>query len=68
MGPGRITTDDLKHRMDAHEPFTLLDARAPDAWNTSDVQLPGAIRVPPDAVEQHLSEIPRSRPIVTYCT
>jgi len=28
----------------------------------------GAIRVPIDAFEEHLSEIPKDKPIVTYCT
>jgi rhodanese-related sulfurtransferase len=64
----RITPDDLKRRLDAHEPVAILDARAADAWHESDVQIPGAMRVPPDDVGQRLSEIPRDRLVVTYCT
>jgi rhodanese-related sulfurtransferase len=64
----RITPDDLKRRMDAHQPIAILDTRAEDAWNESDVQIPGAMRVPPDAVARHLPEIPRDRLAVTYCT
>jgi rhodanese-related sulfurtransferase len=64
----RITPDDLKRRLDAHEPIAILDTRAEDAWRASDVQIPSAMRVPPDDVRQHLSEIPRDRPVVTYCT
>lgn len=68
MELSRITKEDLKRRMDAHEPIAILDTRAVDAWSKSDVQIPGAIRVPPDGVELHLSEIPRDRLVVTYCT
>jgi hydroxyacylglutathione hydrolase len=64
----RITKEDLKRRMDAHEPLTVLDTRAPESWDESDVKLPGAIRVPPDDVERHLAEIPRDHMVVTYCT
>ena len=38
----RITKDDLKRRLDAHERLTLVDVRAQNAWNASDVQLPDA--------------------------
>ena len=64
----RITPEDLKRRMDAHEPIAVLDTRAEDAWNTSDAQIPGSVRLPPDDVDQHLSEIPRDRLVVTYCS
>jgi rhodanese-related sulfurtransferase len=68
MNIKRITVEELKRRMDAHEALTVLDARAPDAWERSDVQIPGSIRVPPDKVDEHLSEIPRDRLVVPYCT
>jgi rhodanese-related sulfurtransferase len=64
----RITVDQLKRRVDAHEDFTFLDSRNPVAWGNSDKKLPGAIRVPLDQFEQHLSNIPKDKPIVTYCT
>jgi rhodanese-related sulfurtransferase len=64
----RITVDELKQRMDAGEEFTLIDVRNPQAWAQSGSKMPGAIRVPIDEVEEHLSEIPKGKPIVTYCT
>jgi hypothetical protein len=67
-GPARITKEDLKRRMDAHEPIAVLDTRSEGAWSKSDLQIPGAIRVPPDDVARHLSEIPRDRIVVPYCT
>jgi rhodanese-related sulfurtransferase len=64
----RITVDELKRRMEAGEDFTLIDVRNPQAWAESDTMLPEAIRVPPDKLEEHLSRIPKNRPVVAYCT
>ena len=64
----RITPDDLKRRMDAGEDFTVIDVRNPQAWAESDNVIPEAIRVPVDDYERYLSQIPKNRPVVTYCT
>ena len=64
----RITPKELKKRMDAGEDFTLIDVRNPAAWAESDSMLPGAIRVPLDEWERNLNRVPKSRPVVTYCT
>ncbi|MCU1296513.1 MAG: sulfurtransferase [Acidobacteriaceae bacterium] len=64
----RITVDELRKRMEAGEDFTIIDARNPQAWQQSTEKLPGAIRVPVDALDQNLSRIPKDKPIVTYCT
>ena len=63
-----ITIAELKKRMEAGEDFAIVDTRNPQAWAQSDVMLPEAIRVPVDGFEQHLAQIPRNKPIVTYCT
>jgi hypothetical protein len=68
MEPTRVTVDEVRERMNRGEPFAFVDTRNPKAWGESDVKLPGAIRVPADEVEQHLSEIPKDRVVVTYCT
>lgn len=68
MEPTRVTVDEVRERMGRGEPFAFLDTRNPKAWGESDVKLPGAIRIPADEVEQHLSEIPKDRVVVTYCT
>jgi len=68
MEPTRVTVDEVKQRLDRGEQFTFLDTRNPTAWAEADTKLPGAIRVPADEVEQHLDEIPRNRPVITYCT
>jgi rhodanese-related sulfurtransferase len=64
----RITPDDLKRRIDAHERITIIDTRAPEAWNRSQVQLPGAVRLAPYEGESHVSDFPRDQLVVTYCT
>jgi len=64
----RISIDELRARMTAGEDFVFIDTRNPQAWAESDVKIPGALRITPDQVEQHLSELPKDKPIVTYCT
>jgi rhodanese-related sulfurtransferase len=44
----RISPRELKSRMDASEPATILDVRNPKAWDSSDVKIQGAVRVSPD--------------------
>lgn len=68
MEATRITVDELRERMNRGEPFTILDNRNPNAWSEAETKLPGALRVPADEVEKHISDIPRDRAIVTYCT
>jgi rhodanese-related sulfurtransferase len=65
---GRVSADDVKARLARGEPIVFVDSRNPTAWGESDVKIPGAIRVEADRVRDHLSEIPRGRPIVAYCT
>lgn len=64
----RISVDELHRRMEAGEDFVLIDTRNPQAWAQSDVKLPEALRLPVAEAEQHLSQIPKGTPIVTYCT
>jgi rhodanese-related sulfurtransferase len=64
----RITVDELRKRMEAGEDFTIIDTRNPQAWAQSNEKLPGAMRVPVDALDQNLSRIPKDKPVVAYCT
>src|SRR3954465_4998927 len=68
MEATRVTTEEVKERMERGEQFTFVDTRNPQAWGEAETKLPGAIRVPADEVEQHLDEIPRDRAVITYCT
>jgi rhodanese-related sulfurtransferase len=68
MEATRVTVDEIKERMDRGEQFAFVDTRNPKAWAEAETKLPDAIRVPADEVEQNLSEIPRDRTVITYCT
>jgi len=68
MEPQRISVDEVKHRLDTGEAVVFLDARADEAWRKAEMQIPKSRRVPPDAVEAHLDDIPRRGLIVPYCT
>ena len=48
--PQRVTAAELKRRLDGGAPIAILDTRSFHAWDKSDVQLPGSIRVPPDEI------------------
>ena len=68
MNVERITVGDLQRLMDRGENIFFVDTRNPKAWAEAETKLPQAIRVPADAVEEHFSDIPRDRLVVTYCT
>ncbi len=68
MSVPRITADELRKRMEAGEDFTIVDVRKPEVWAESDTMISEAIRVPLDKLEQNLARIPKSRPVVAYCT
>lgn len=68
MEPTRVTVREITERMKRNESFTFIDARRPDAWEDAEAKLPEAIRVPADEAGQHLSQIPKDRVVITYCT
>jgi len=68
MEATRVTIDEVKERMDRGEQFAFVDTRNPQAWADAKTKFPGAIRVPADEVEKHVSEIPRDRTVITYCS
>ena len=68
MEATKVSAHEVKARMDRGDPLVFIDTRNAKAWDESTMKIPGAIRVPADDVERHLPEIPRDRPVVTYCT
>jgi rhodanese-related sulfurtransferase len=68
MEPPRITKEEVKRRLDAGERIVFLDTRSAEAWSKAELQIPQSRRIPPDAVDQHLDEVPHNGLIVTYCT
>jgi rhodanese-related sulfurtransferase len=60
----RITKEQLKERLDRGERPTILDVRLKYAYEHSTVKLPGAIRVPPYAMDS--VAIPTGNDVVAY--
>lgn len=68
MRPTPISAADAKQMLDRGERVTFVDARNPVAWGEATDKLPNAIRIPIDAVDDHLDELPPDGTLVTYCT
>ncbi len=68
MRPTPISAADAKQMLDRGERVTFVDARNPMAWGEATHKLPNAIRIPVDAVNDHISELPADGTLVTYCT
>lgn len=64
----RIAKEELKERMDKSEEIVILDVRATDSYNGSNVKIKGSRRKDPLAVERWHKEVPKDKLIVTYCT
>jgi membrane protein DedA with SNARE-associated domain len=64
----RITPEELKKKLDAGEPLTIIDLRHPLDVLPYPQTLPGALRIAPEELPTRQAEIPRDRGIVLYCT
>jgi membrane protein DedA with SNARE-associated domain len=64
----RITIHELKERMDAGEDFTIVDIRANLRLEPDGGTIPGALRIPPAEIDQHLHLLDQQKWIVMYCT
>ena len=63
----RIAKEDLKQRLESPDPASLpviLDVRLRYPYEHSGLRLPGAVRMPHDALD--LSRIPRGREVIAY--
>jgi 3-mercaptopyruvate sulfurtransferase SseA len=64
----RITVDELKERLAKNASVFIIDSRSQGSYDGSEIKIKGAVRIPADEIESRLSEIPRDREIVVYCT
>ncbi len=64
----RVTPQEVKAEQDRGERVVLVDVRQPGAYESSPYEIPGAIRISPDQVEQRYGSLPRDTRIVTFCT
>jgi rhodanese-related sulfurtransferase len=68
----RISAEELKTKLAAKRPLTIIDVRASSAYVYSDKKIKGAIRVKLRRLKSRLSlpplrDIPRDREVITYC-
>jgi predicted sulfurtransferase len=61
----RIDAAEAKKLVDKGE-AVLIDVRARAAWDMGHVQ--GALHMPGDEIAARLSELPKNKLIITYCT
>jgi len=64
----RITPEELRERMDSGEQFIIVDIRQNLRFDPKSGFIPGAIRIPPGDIDQHLPRLAKDRWIVMYCT
>ncbi|MGA6827533.1 rhodanese-like domain-containing protein [Nitrospira sp. NS4] len=64
----KISVEELKQRMDAGHPITIVDVRHPFALELDPERIPGALHFTLEEIEHRHHEIPRDREIVLYCS
>ena len=65
----RISVEHVKAALDRGEPVTFVDSRSAAAYASASQQLPGSVRIPPDAdVARFVDRLPRDARIIAYCT
>lgn len=64
----KISVDELKQRMDAGHPITVVDVRHPLALALDPEAISGTLNVSMEDIEHRHHEIPRDREIILYCT
>jgi rhodanese-related sulfurtransferase len=66
-GGVRIEIAEAKAKLESGE-AVALDLVQPQAWDQIDGAVTGAVRIPPQEIEQRFEELPRDLDIVAYCT
>ena len=60
-----ISVEELKRKLDAHEPFELIDVREPHEYEIARIE--GAKLIPLSELPTRFDELPRDREIVVHC-
>jgi rhodanese-related sulfurtransferase len=66
-GPKRVSPEEAWALIEDGRAPVFLDTRNPKHWGPSDVQIPGSLRIWRVELEERIDEVPRGRPVVTYC-
>jgi sulfur-carrier protein adenylyltransferase/sulfurtransferase len=64
-GIATVSAHELKRKMDAREPFELIDVR--EAFEYEIARIDGAKLIPLGEIAERADELPRERPIVVHC-
>ncbi|HEV2227717.1 MAG TPA: DedA family protein/thiosulfate sulfurtransferase GlpE [Steroidobacteraceae bacterium] len=64
----RISVAELRRQMDEGAAPVIVDVRSPTAQTLERRRIPGAVHVPVQDAARHLSELPRDREIILYCS
>ena len=66
-GPKRISPEEAWELIEAGRRPVFIDTRNARHWAQSDEQIPGSLRIWREELEERVGEVPRGRPLVTYC-
>lgn len=66
IGP-RIGVAEAKALVDSGE-AVIVDMVASHVWPSMSRTIRGSIRIPPEEIQDRLSELPRDKTIIAYCT
>jgi rhodanese-related sulfurtransferase len=64
-----VSIEDLDRLKESGQPFLILDVRTERTFDSSDQQVKGAVRLPPDHVAERARELnlPRDEWLLAYC-
>jgi membrane protein DedA with SNARE-associated domain len=64
----RISPEDLKRKLEASEDLAILDLRTALDVAATPYAIPGSRWITAEALDEHLSDIPRDRELILYCS
>jgi rhodanese-related sulfurtransferase len=64
----RMSVAELLSRLEKHAPVVIVDARSEGSWEGSDKQIKGSVRIPVDQIESRMSDLPKDKEIIFYCS
>jgi len=65
---GRITPEELKAKLDAHEDLVIVDLRHSMDFEADPETIPGAFRMDAKELEEKNDRLPQDREVILYCT
>jgi rhodanese-related sulfurtransferase len=63
-----MSVAELLSRLEKHAPVVIVDARSEGSWEGSDKQIKGSVRIPVDQIESRMSDLPKDKEIIFYCS